>query len=114
TASELFESAEWRGAAAYHADDFQGAINAYTSTPPVDADSHYNLANAYAKALSFEEAIASSDVAIAMDPGHEDAIHNRDIVMELLEEQQQQEQEQEQQEQPEGMQEEQEEQQPQE
>jgi len=113
-AAELFESPEWRGAAAYHAGDFQGAINAYTSTPPKNADSHYNLGNAYAKALAFEEAIASYDLAIAMDPEHEDAIHNRAIVQELLEEQQQQEQEQEQQEQPEGMQEEQEEQQPQE
>lgn len=112
-AAELFESPQWRGAAAYHANDFQAAIDAYTSTPPVDADSHYNLGNAYAKALSFEEAIASYNIAIAMDPEHEDAIHNRDIVQELLEEQQQQEQEQ--QEQPEGMQDEQqEEQEPQE
>ena len=111
-AAELFQSPQWRGAAAYHAGDFQGAINAYTSTPPENADAHYNLANAYAKALAFEEAIASYDIAIAMDPEHEDAIHNRAIVQELMQEQQ--EQEQEQQEQPEGMQDEQEEQQPQE
>src|SRR5690606_30787398 len=99
---------------AYHANDFQGAINAYTSTPPENADLHYNLGNAYAKALAFEEAVASYDIAIAMEPGHEDAIHNRAIVQSLLEEQQQQEQEQEQQEQAEGMQDEQEEEQPQE
>lgn len=111
-AAELFQSPQWRGAAAYHAGDFQGAINAYTSTPPENADAHYNLANAYAKALAFEEALASYDIAIAMDPEHEDAIHNRAIVQELMQEQQ--EQEQEQQEQPEGMQDEQEEQQPQE
>ena len=104
-AAELFQSPQWRGAAAYHAGDFQGAINAYTSTPPENADAHYNLANAYAKALAFEEAIASYDIAIAMDPEHEDAIHNRAIVQELMQEQQ---------EQPEGMQDEQEEQQPQE
>lgn len=95
-AAQLFESANWKGAAAYRAGDYEGAIAAYTSVPPENADSHYNLGNAYAQTRAFEEAIASYNVAIAMDPTHEDAIKNREIVQSLLEEQQQQEESEEQ------------------
>ncbi|MDX1489835.1 MAG: VWA domain-containing protein [Pseudohongiellaceae bacterium] len=100
-AAALFESPEWRGAAAYRAQDYEGAIQAYTSGPIVDADSHYNLGNAYAQTRAFEQAIASYNLAIATEPDHEDAIKNREIVQSLLEEQQQQ-QEQEDQENEEG------------
>jgi Ca-activated chloride channel family protein len=89
-AARLFESADWKGTAAYRAGDYEGAIAAYTSVPPKNADSHYNLGNAFAQTRAFDEAIASYDIAIAMDPTHEDAIKNREIVQSLLEEQQQQ------------------------
>lgn len=94
-AAGLFKDPNWKGAAAYRAGDFAGAIQAY-SNPGTDADAHYNLGNALAMSQNFEQAIASYNVAIALQPDHEDAIHNRDIVQALLEEQQQQEQEQQQ------------------
>lgn len=106
TAAQLFESAQWKGAAAYQAGDFEGAIAAYTSVPPVDSDSHYNLGNAFTQTRAFEQAIASYNLAIALDPNNEDAKRNLEIVEELLEEQQQ-EQETEDQENEEGMEEEQ-------
>ncbi len=93
TAAATFESPEWRGSAAYHAGDYDAAIQAYSTQPFDKADDHYNIGNAYAHIASFEQAIAAYDVAIAMDPNHEDAIHNREIVQSLLEEQQQQQEE---------------------
>ena len=93
SAAGLFTDQNWKGAAAYRAGDFAGAIQAYSIDPGTDADAHYNLGNALAMTQAFEQAIASYNIAIALEPDHEDAIHNRDIVQELLEEQQQQEQE---------------------
>lgn len=93
TAAGLFKDPNWKGAAAYRAGDFAGAIQAYSIDPGTDADAHYNLGNALAMAQSFEQAIASYDTAIALQPDHEDAINNRAIVQSLLD-QQEQEQEQ--------------------
>ena len=98
-AAGLFRDQNWKGAAAYRAGDFAGAIQAYSIDPGEDPDAHYNLGNALAMTQAFEQAIASYNVAIALQPDHGDAIYNRDIVQALLEEQQQ---EQEQEEQEEG------------
>lgn len=92
-AAATFESPAWRGSAAYQAGDYDAAIQAYSSQPFDKADAHYNIGNAYAHIRSFEQAIAAYDAAIAMDPNHEDAIHNREIVQALLEEQQEQQKE---------------------
>lgn len=97
-AAGLFKDPNWKGAAAYRAGDFAGAIAAYSIDPGTDADAHYNLGNAYAMSQNFELAIASYNMAIALAPDHEDAIHNRDIVQSLLEEQQQEQEQQEQEE----------------
>ena len=96
SAAGLFKDPNWKGAAAYKAGDYAGAIQAYSIDPGEDADAHYNLGNALAMSQNFEQAIASYNVAIALQPDHEDAIHNREIVQQLLEEQQQEEQEQQQ------------------
>lgn len=95
-AAGLFKDPNWKGAAAYKAGDFAGAIQAYSINPGTNADAHYNLGNALAMSQNFEQAIASYNTAIALQPDHEDAIHNRDIVQSLLEEQQQEEQDQQQ------------------
>lgn len=100
SAASLFTDPGWQGSAAYHAGDYPAAVQAFASALSTeDADSHYNLGNAYAKGANFEQAIASYNVALALQPDHEDAIHNREIVQKLLEEQQQQEEEQSQEEQ---------------
>ena len=99
-AAGLFTDPQWQGSAAYHAGDYPAAAQAFAAALSTEsADSHYNLGNAYAKSANFEQAISSYNVAIALQPDHEDAIHNRDIVQKLLEEQQQQEEEQSQEEQ---------------
>ncbi|OFE11455.1 hypothetical protein PHACT_12960 [Pseudohongiella acticola] len=96
TATRLFETPEWQGAAAFRAGDYQAAINAFSQGD--DIDSIYNLGNALAFAERLEEALAAYDRVLAQDPQHEDALKNKAIVEDLLEEQQQQEQEQQEQE----------------
>lgn len=92
TATSLFEIPEWRGSAAYRAGDYQAAINAFGQGD--DIESIYNLGNALAFAERLEEAIAAYERVLAQEPTHADALHNKAIVEELLEEQQQQQQEQ--------------------
>ncbi|HDZ09042.1 VWA domain-containing protein [Pseudohongiella sp.] len=92
TAATLFETPEWQGAATFRAGDYQAAINAFSQGD--DIDSIYNLGNALAFAERLEEALAAYDRVLAQDPQHADALKNRQIVEDLLEEQQQQEQEQ--------------------
>lgn len=97
TATSLFEIPEWRGSAAYRAGDYQAAINEFSQGD--DIESIYNLGNALAFAERLEEAIAAYERVLAQEPDHADALHNKTIVEDLLEEQQQQEQEQQEQEQ---------------
>ncbi|MCB1664350.1 MAG: VWA domain-containing protein [Pseudomonadales bacterium] len=90
SAAMLFQDPNWKGAAAYKAGDYAAAIQAFSAALSTeDADAHYNLGNALAMSQMFEQAIASYNIAIALQPDHEDAIHNREIVQSLLDEQQQ-------------------------
>ncbi len=84
-AASLFEQADWSGAANYRAENYEAAIASFSAinTP----DGHYNRGNALALSGNYMEAIAAYDSAIALDAAHEDAIHNKEIVEQLLEEQ---------------------------
>ena len=95
-AAELFQNPEWKSAAQYRADQFEASA---ASLANIDsAEGHYNRGNALAKAGQLPAAIAAYDRALELDPSHEDARYNRDLVEEFLrnnpEEQQQQEQDQ--------------------
>lgn len=85
-AAGLFESPGWQGAANYRAENYDAAIAAYSAlnTP----DGHYNRGNALALSGNYAEAIAAYDVTLATDPEHEDAIFNKEIVEQLLQQQQ--------------------------
>lgn len=85
-AAGLFESPGWQGAANYRAENYDAAIAAYSAldTP----DGHYNRGNALALAGNYAEAIAAYDLTLATDPEHEDAIFNKEIVEQLLQQQQ--------------------------
>ncbi|MXY89166.1 MAG: VWA domain-containing protein [Gammaproteobacteria bacterium] len=85
-AAGLFESPGWQGAASYRAENYDAAIAAYSAldTP----DGHYNRGNALALSGNYLEAIAAYDLTLATDPEHEDAIFNKEIVEQLLEQQQ--------------------------
>lgn len=85
-AAGLFESPGWQGAANYRAENYDAAIAAYSAlnTP----DGHYNRGNALALSGNYAEAIAAYDLTLATDPEHEDAIFNKEIVEQLLQQQQ--------------------------
>lgn len=85
TAAVLFESSQWRGAANYRSGNYEAAIASYSAGNT--ADSHYNRGNALALAGNYEEAIAAYDLALSLIDNHPDAVHNKEIVEELLEQQ---------------------------
>lgn len=97
SAATLFEDSAWRGTANYRAGNYDAAVREFSLRD--DLDSKFNLGNALAFSERFEEAIAAYQSVLDVQPDHADALKNKAIVEELLQEQQQQEQEQQQQEQ---------------
>jgi len=83
TAAALFQTPDWQGAASYKAKDYEAAIAGFSAQN--SPDGNYNRGNSLALLGNYAEAIAAYDMAIALDPNHEDAIHNKEIVEKLLE-----------------------------
>jgi Ca-activated chloride channel family protein len=93
-AAALFEDPEWLAAARYRAGQFDQSAAALVGID--SADANYNRGNALARSGQLAEAIEAYDLALDLEPGHEDAEFNRELVAELLEQQQQQQQQQQQ------------------
>ena len=87
-AQTLARDPQLRGSAAYRADDFAAAAQAFDL--PGDAQAQYNLGNALAKQNKFPEALAAYDRALKQQPGMEDAIANKKSIEDWLKQQQQQ------------------------
>lgn len=83
-AADSFDDPLWRGTALYRNGDYQAAVEAFAQSDSVEAK--YNMANALAKLNELKQAIDLYDEVLSMDPNHEDAKFNK----ELLEQQQQQ------------------------
>ncbi|MFM1897239.1 MAG: hypothetical protein RLZZ385_2313 [Pseudomonadota bacterium] len=81
-AGALFRSPQWAGVAHYRSGDYGSAIGGFSSENTADA--HYNRGNALALNGDYQEAIAAYDIALAIDANHADAIHNKEIVEQLL------------------------------
>jgi Ca-activated chloride channel homolog len=77
-ASKLFDDPAWRAAAEYRAGKY--AASAQTLDGRDSADAHYNRGNALAKAGDLDAAIAAYQRALELDPGHEDARYNLDLL----------------------------------
>ena len=86
-AAKSFETPDWRASALYRAGDYAGASGIYGT-------SGYNAGNALAKAGQLKEALAAYDAALTANPGDADAKFNRDLVADLLKQQDQQKQQQ--------------------
>ncbi|MCI1710597.1 MAG: VWA domain-containing protein [Chiayiivirga sp.] len=96
-ALQLARDPALRGSAAFRAEDYEQAEQAYAQAK--DSDALYNRGNALAKAQRYEDALKSYDQALAQAPGMEDAQFNRKAVEDWLRQQQEQQQEQQQQQQ---------------
>ena len=98
-AAELFSEPAWKAAAQYKASDFSAAVNSLSQAE--DVESLYNKGNAYARLGQYADAISAYDQVLQLQPSHEDASYNRQLVEQALQaRQEQREQQQEQQGQP--------------
>ncbi|MEM1045373.1 MAG: tetratricopeptide repeat protein [Pseudomonadota bacterium] len=81
-AAEIFTDPAWKGAAFYRSGQWWRAVEAFVRAD--DADSFYNLGNAYVRlgypALALEAYLA----ALARDPAMQDAAYNADLMRALL------------------------------
>lgn len=77
-AALLFEDPIWRGAAEYRAGRYRRAAEAFGEAE--DAMALYNLGNAQAKLGNWSEAQRAYQAALRLEPDHEDALHNLELV----------------------------------
>lgn len=83
TAALLFEATGWQGAANYKAANYEAAIASFSAIDTVDG--HYNRGNALALSGNYAESIAAYNMALSLELGHPDALQNKEIVEQLLE-----------------------------
>jgi len=81
-AAGLFEDPRWRAVANYRAGEYGGSAAGFANEE--DLRSLYNLGNALARLGEFESAIDAYDQVIEIDPESEDALYNRDLLQEML------------------------------
>lgn len=77
-AALLFDDPVWRGAAEYRSGRYQRAAEAFGEAE--DAMALYNLGNALAKLGLWAEAQRAYQAALRLEPDHEDALHNLELV----------------------------------
>lgn len=94
-AATLFENPEWRAQALFDNEQFEQSAAALDGA--TSANSAYNQGNALARAGKLEEALEAYQQALARQPDMADAQYNRDLVEQLLKQQQSQQSQQEQQ-----------------
>ena len=82
-AAHIAPDHRWRGTALYRGGRYDASAGAFARGD--GAEDHYNRGNALARAGDLRGALDAWGEALARDPGHDDAEHNRTIVESLLE-----------------------------
>ncbi|MDX1403947.1 MAG: VWA domain-containing protein [Woeseiaceae bacterium] len=85
-AGELFEDPAWQAVAKYRAGEYGPSAAGFASQD--DIDNRYNFGNALARMGEFEAAIEQYEQVLEIDPDMEDAAYNRDLLKELMEQNQ--------------------------
>ncbi len=88
-ASTLFEDERWRGVADFSRGAFGEAASTFGELADKQANDYYNLGNSLAFSGDVPGAIDAYEQALAVDPAHEDAVHNKTVLEALMSEQQQ-------------------------
>lgn len=83
-AEALFTRPDWKATAAYRAEKFKAAAEQFKSLG--GELGLYNHGNALAQQKQYQEAIKAYDAVLKINPKHEDAKYNRDLLKKLLEE----------------------------
>ena len=94
TAASLFKDEAWRAAARYRSEDYAGAANDYAqqiSGTSGSSDDAYNLGNSLARLGEYEDAIKAYEQALARNPDDADAAANKQLIEDILQQQQDQE-----------------------
>lgn len=91
-AASLFEDDLRVGSSFYKANMYEEAIKHLSKVG--SAEGRYNLGNAYAKSGQYQQGIKAYDEALALDPKHEDAKANKELLEKLLKEEKKEEQKQ--------------------
>ena len=82
-AAEIAPDHRWRGTALYRGGRYDESAGAFAAGD--GAEDHYNRGNALARAGDLRGALDAWGEALARDPGHRDAEHNRKVVESLIE-----------------------------
>ncbi|PLX79834.1 MAG: hypothetical protein C0616_10060 [Desulfuromonas sp.] len=85
-AAERFDNSRWRAAALYRDGKFQEAADLLSGSGEVD--DLYNRGNAFARQGKLTEALASYQEALKRNPEHDDALYNKRLVEDALQQQQ--------------------------
>ena len=89
-AAALFENPDWQAVADYRAGDYAGSAKVFAENS--DTRNLYNLANAMAFQGELDSAIDSYEQVLEIEPDHEDAAYNLELVKNLKNEQEQEQQ----------------------
>lgn len=89
-AAERFADPGWRASALYRAGRYDEAAAQWAAIDSPGA--HYNRGNALARAGQLEEAIEAYERALGANPEFEDARHNRELLEQLMKQQESQQQ----------------------
>ncbi|MBX2848640.1 MAG: VWA domain-containing protein, partial [Acidiferrobacterales bacterium] len=87
-AAQTFKREDWSAISHYRNGDFEQAAEQLEGKG--DANSLYNKANSLAFLGELEKAIDAYDQVLALEPEHQDALHNKQVLEALLEQQQEQ------------------------
>ena len=87
-AAELFTDPAWKGAAHYRAGNYEQALKSLENID--DVESWYNKGNAQARLGRYTQAIQAYAEALNLNPNHEDARYNLELIQQTLDRQQQQ------------------------
>ena len=89
-AAEAFQRPDWRAAAQYESGAYKQAEETLDALEGPEAA--YNRGNAMARLGDLQDAVEQYEQVLEQDPDHADARHNRDLLRQLLEQQQEQQQ----------------------